>query len=325
MDLLDLPNNPVPQGTTSGEIVTADGVRLRTARWRHVATQRLGTVCLLHGRSESIEKYFEVVTDLRRRGFWVATFDWRGQGGSARSLANGRHGHVEDYADYDRDFEAFMQQVVLPDCPPPYFVLAHSTGALVALRAARARNTSFERMVLCAPLLGIAPRRIPGWGQKIAAALGVALGLSDMRLPGLERYSADVMPYPGNLLTSDPVRYARYAEILKARPDLAVGAPTFGWLHATLKATKAAADPDFGPSIHVPVLILGAGQDQVVSNMAIAKLAQELRAGAYIVVPGARHEIMNERDAIREQFWAAFDAFIPGTRIPTEAAMAIRR
>ena len=32
-----------------------------------------------------------------------------------------------------------------------------------------------------------------------------------------------------------------------------------------------------------------------------------------IVIPGARHEILMERDAIREQFWAAFDAFIPGT------------
>ena len=32
-----------------------------------------------------------------------------------------------------------------------------------------------------------------------------------------------------------------------------------------------------------------------------------------IVIPGARHEILMEREAIREQFWAAFDAFIPGS------------
>lgn len=315
MDLLDIPNNPVPDGAVSGFITTADGVRLRFARWRHVATQRLGTVCVLHGRSESIEKYFEVTADLRRRGFWVASFDWRGQGASSRPLANRRKSHVEDFSEYDADLEAFMQQVVLPDCPPPYFVLAHSTGALIALRAARARSTRFDRMVLCAPLLGIAPRSVPAPILKLIATLGVVFGLSDVRFPGQELFSADVMPFPGNLVTSDPVRYARFAEVLKTEPKLAVGAPTFGWLHAMRRAVAEAADPDFGPSIHVPVLLVAAGQDRVVSTAAVTRLAQELRAGAHVVVPGARHEIMMERDGLRELFWAAFDAFIPGSSI----------
>ena len=35
-----------------------------------------------------IEKYFEVVGELRRRGFAVAVLDWRGQGGSSRLLRN---------------------------------------------------------------------------------------------------------------------------------------------------------------------------------------------------------------------------------------------
>ena len=38
-----------------------------------------------------------------------------------------------------------------------------------------------------------------------------------------------------------------------------------------------------------------------------------LKAGRVIVIPGARHEILMERDVLREQFWAAFDAFVPGT------------
>ena len=38
-----------------------------------------------------------------------------------------------------------------------------------------------------------------------------------------------------------------------------------------------------------------------------------LRAGSHLIVAGSRHEIMMERDAYRSQFWAAFDAFIPGS------------
>ena len=58
--------------------------------------------------------------------------------------------------------------------------------------------------------------------------------------------------------------------------------------------------------------MLAAGDDQVVSSEAIEELAARLRAGAQLVLRGSRHEILQERDAIREQFWAAFDAFVPG-------------
>ena len=102
----------------------------------------------MQGRGETIEKYFETIGELRSRGFAVATFDWRGQGGSERRLRNPRKGHVDNFAEYDRDLEAFMQQVVLPDCPPPYFALAHSTGGLVCLRAAADGAAAFSRMVL---------------------------------------------------------------------------------------------------------------------------------------------------------------------------------
>ena len=103
MELYALDGNPVPEGGVVGTVMTPDGVRLRYARWRALARRSLGTICLLHGRSEAIEKYFETVDDLRRRGFAVATFDWRGQGGSDRHLRNPMKGHVDSFAEYDRD------------------------------------------------------------------------------------------------------------------------------------------------------------------------------------------------------------------------------
>ena len=114
-----------------------------------------GTVCVFTGRSEFIEKYFETVRDLRRRGFAVATMDWRGQGHSSRQLPDPRKGHVESFSDFEIDVETFMQRVVLPDCPPPYFALAHSMGGAVMLRVAHSGKRWFERMVLAAPLIDL--------------------------------------------------------------------------------------------------------------------------------------------------------------------------
>ena len=154
MTLFPTPRNPVPEGAVSGEITTADGVRLRFARFAPQAPLR-GTVALLTGRTEFIEKYFEVVRDLQVRGFCVAVLDWRGQGGSQRLTGNPRKGHVRRFSDYLADLDAFAKQVLLPDCPAPHFGLAHSMAGTILLEAVVAGRRWFDRMVLCAPMLGL--------------------------------------------------------------------------------------------------------------------------------------------------------------------------
>src|SRR6202007_333731 len=98
--------------------------------------------------------------DLRDRGFAVAMIDWRGQGHSSRVLRDPRKGYVRDFADYEVDVEAFVQQVVLPDCPPPYFALAHSMGGAVMLRLAHDAKRLFARGVLSAPMIDLPRRRV---------------------------------------------------------------------------------------------------------------------------------------------------------------------
>src|SRR3954454_7907159 len=158
MTLVSIPANPVPENYVSGTIKTSDGVGLRFARWAP-PPGRKGTVCVFTGRSEQIEKYFETVRDLRDRGFAVAMIDWRGQGHSSRRLSDPRKGYVRSFADYEMDVETFVQQVVLPDCPPPHFALAHSMGGAVLLRVAHAGKRWFDRMVLSAPMIDLPARR----------------------------------------------------------------------------------------------------------------------------------------------------------------------
>lgn len=304
--------NPVPHGAVVGYLTTHDGLRLRFARWKSSVAKRQGTICLLGGRSEYIEKYFETVADLTRRGFSVATFDWRGQGGSDRLLRDRRKGHVNDFAEYDRDLLQFVREVLLPDCPPPYFALAHSMGANVALRAARARDCFFERMVLTAPMVGIA--RLP---MSPSMTLGVAetavyLGLGDSVVPSTGYADLDISKYEGNPLTSDPERFARNREILINAPHLRIGSPTIGWLRAALESMSMMGEETFPPSVTVPALMIAASNDRIVSNGAIEALSLQMRTGVHLTARGSEHEVLQEREGVREQFWAAFEAFIPG-------------
>ena len=114
MKLVSIPANPVPDNAVAGSIKTPDGVTLRYVRFAP-PPGRKGTVVLLQGRAEFIEKYFEAVRELRNRGFAVATIDWRGQGGSERALSDPRKGHIRDFSEYERDVEALMTEIVLPE------------------------------------------------------------------------------------------------------------------------------------------------------------------------------------------------------------------
>src|SRR5256714_4781938 len=182
MTLVPTPANPVPEDVVTGTLKTPDGVSLRFARWAP-PPGRKGTVCLFQGRAEFIEKYFETVRDLRARGFAVATMDWRGQGLSERALRNPRKGYVRSFSQYLLDLEAFINDVVLPDCPPPVFALAHSMGAVVLLRAAYAGHRWFDRMVLLSPMIAL-----PGMRRSILSRVTVRtlrmLGLGGMYVPG---------------------------------------------------------------------------------------------------------------------------------------------
>jgi len=313
MELTAVEGNPVPEGAVVGSVVASDGVTTRFARWRGSGRRPLGTICLLQGLGDAIEKYFEVIGDLRRRGYAIATLDWRGQGASDRRLHDRSKAHVDSFAEYDRDLEAFFQQVVLPDCPPPYFGLAHSLGALIALRAAASGRARFSRMVLCSPLIDFGSgMRPPAPVARRLASIMTAIGFGEMQVPGQERALTANLPFDDNPLTSDAARFARNQNLARALPDLFVGVPTFGWFYAAFRAIGEAADADFAAAAGLPTLLVVGAIDRVASVAATERFVATLRAGGKVVIAGGRHELMMEREPIREQFFAAFDAFIPG-------------
>ncbi len=313
MQLVSIPANPIPAGALTGALRTPDGVALRYARWEP-PPGRKGTVCLFHGRAEFIEKYFECVRELQARGFAVATLDWRGQGLSDRALADTRKGHVRNFDEYAIDLTTFMREVVLPDCPPPHFALGHSMGASVLLRSVWQGQRWFDRTVLSTPMIALPGFHSTRMPRLTARAISLA-GFGAAYVPGGDGTMLSMSPFPGNLLTSDPVRHARVAAILEAEPALGLGSPTIAWANAAYRVIQEFAEPTYPSSIRQPLLLIAAGRDEIVSTPAIENFAIQLRAGSHIIIAGARHELIMEQDRYRAQFWAAFDAFVPGTPV----------
>ncbi len=305
-----LPSNPVPEGAEAGYVDTTDNVRLRHARWPRTAGAPRGTICLVHGRTEFIEKYFETIADLQQRGFSVATFDWRGQGGSARLTSNRALGYVESFEDYVTDLTSFHSRILLPDCPPPYYLVGHSMGGLVALMAAARDRMMFDRILLSAPMLALERQPLSMGGMASLAEAFCFLGLGQLPVGRRQERMPSERTFAGNPLTSDLRRYMRSVDVIVAHPELAIGSPSMRWSAAAMRAMSDAQADAFPLAIKVPVLMLAAARDEVVSTPAIETLGLRMRTGRHLMIPAARHELFMEADGIRGQVLAAVDAFL---------------
>ena len=319
MALTSTPDNPAPQGAIEEYIRTADGVSLRTARW--APPSPIGTVVVLGGRGEFIEKYFEVVGELLARGFAVVAMDWRGQGGSDRPLRNPHKGHVDDFSRFETHLDALVTKVLERECPRPWIGLSHSMGAAVLLGAAGSGRCPFERLVLISPMIAIKGLNHRGGARALVAALD-SLGMGGAFAPGSGGENQWLASFEGNVFTSDERRFTRIAKLVAACPHLRLGGPTIGWTHAAFRHMSRLDSSRFPRTAAPPVLILAAGADRVTDTYAAQRLASRVGIARMVVIEGVRHEILIERDVVRATFWAAFDQFIAGSASkPSHPAM----
>jgi lysophospholipase len=317
VDAVSIPgfSPPAPGGImaefTFDFISASDGWRLRTGVFQP-EKRALALCVLLTGQTEFIEKYFEVIAELNARGYIVATFDWRGQGGSQRALRNPLKAHIGDFAEYDTDLLSFMDQVAAKLSPVPPLVLAHSLGSHLALRALHDHPSLFRAAVLVAPMLGIATRGYPQWLTRSITALQARMGKTRRFAWGMAERDPFRVDFGAQLCTSDAVRFRRTQTVLRAHPQIRLAGPTWGWIAAAYRSMKQTAATGYAEAIKTPVLIAGAGKDRIVLTEATRRFAARLPRARYVEFEGSEHEILMETDAIRMRFWAEFDGFVAG-------------
>jgi len=304
--LTAVPGAPIPPGGGGEWFTGARGARLRAALFSPPGPAR-GSVVLSSGRSEPIEKYFEVIGELLARGFTVLAHEWRGQGLSHRSLPDRLKGHATGFSDFLDDYRALLAAFG-PRLPKPWIALGHSMGGCLTLLALAAGPAEpFAAAVLSAPMLGVKTGDVPLPLARLAARANRALGRGSgwARKPPADPY---VEAFDGNLLTHDRARFARARAQIAANPDLALGPPTWGWLDFAFQATAYLAVPAHLKRIDIPVVIVSAENDFLVSGPAQREAAARLPQGRFVEVPGAYHEILMETDERRAVFWREFDA-----------------
>lgn len=297
---------PVPSNGTAEWFSGAGAVRLRAALFSPPGEPR-GTVVLSGGRTEPIEKYFEVVGELQQRGFVVLVHDWRGQGLSHRLLEDRLKGHAQGFRDFVEDYRALLAHFE-DRLPKPWIAVGHSMGGCLTLLALAHGVGDFKAALLSAPMLGLQTGNRP---KRAARALAWLMGRT--------RASDYILGNPGdphgetfeaNIVTHDPRRYARNRAIFVAEPQLGLNAGTWGWLDFAFSASAWLKRAPGVAAIDIPVLVLAAEQEKLVDNDDQRLITARIPKGRWVEIPGAYHELFQETDDIRAQVWAEFDGLV---------------
>lgn len=287
-----------PEGGYARWATTRDGVRVRVALWPMRGAR--GTILLFPGRTEYVEKYGRAAGEFARRGYALATIDWRGQGLSERLIDDPMTGHVFDFKDYQTDVEALISAVHDAGMPPEIYLVAHSMGGCIGLRALH-NGLGVRAAAFSAPMWGI---RMSTAMRPVAWAVSWAwpkLGYGENYTPGTSAvsYSATA-PFEGNELTTDPDMYAYMQAQTAALPGLALGGPSLHWLYQALSETRHLRGM---PPPALPAIAHIGTAEKIVEVSAVEEVMSKWKAGSLTRIVGAEHEIMMEVRPVRDAFF----------------------
>ncbi len=284
-----------------------DGWPLRRYR---LGEGRRGQLLMLGGRGDMIEKYLEVIDHWAGKGWAVTAFDWRGQGGSGRLTDDPLCGHIDDFAQWVTDLEAFIADW-RAQAEGPCVIVAHSMGGHLLLRALAEGMPPPDAVVAVAPMMGVHTAPLPRWLAVMIARTMCVLGRSNRQAWTQKENSNRQRAMRQKRLTHDPVRYADELWWRDHSRDAALGAPSWRWVVEALRSTFMLERSGKLESIAVPLLILATKADRLVSTPAIRRIAARIPGvRLHVYGPEAAHEILREIDPVRLDALERIDAFL---------------
>jgi lysophospholipase len=258
-----------------------------------------GAIVLLPGRAEPVRKYAEVIVDLTSQGYSVFALDHRGQGESQRLTPNGQVGYVEYFHDYVDDLDSFVRQVVKPAEHPNLFLLGEGMGGGIAVLYLDEHPKVFKAVALVAPLIDLKPG-VPESFSWTWAAGDCSRSDGKSFAPGQSAFDPNAnFNDPDNDLTRSPNRFKVYNAMLRAHPELQVGGMSNRWLCEAEEATSVMQT--LGIYSKIRMLMLQAGHDAVADQDGQDRYCDDAAGCQKSVMPGSRHEILNEVDLTKNK------------------------
>jgi lysophospholipase len=262
-------------------------------------------VVCLPGLSEFGEKYFEIAHECLKKNFALWVIDWVGQGRSDRYFKHSQKRHSDGFGEDVADLHLLISEFIKPAAP--LAMLAHSMGANIGLRYLEQHPRTFSCAGFSAPMWGLKVfEKMPEGVALTIAALANNL-VSTAYAHGEGDWDREQRTVDGeNALSKDPERVRVHTAWCDADAELINGGVTYGWIYQALLSCKILAKPEQLKNAKIPLVIGLAGEDRLVDNKKILRIAHILKDAETLTFPDARHEILMERDEVRGRFLNEF-------------------
>lgn len=250
-----------------------------------------GNVVLVHGFTESAEKFREMSYNFLQMNFNVFVIDNRGHGLSYRKHPeNPETVCVDKFEHYVEDLKRFIEKVVKPAGQGlPLYLYAHSMGGAIGVQFLQTYPGVFTKAVLSAPM--IEPRSAP---------LNVGLTLAIMRLFCLVGKKDDMVfihkgfdperTYERSHDTSK-ARFDYYMAKRKANRNLQTAGASCAWVREAMKVTKKNLNPKRNANIKIPVLLCQPEEDTSVVSEKENVFISQIPNGRLVQFKNCKHEI----------------------------------
>jgi len=286
--------HPGPAPAAAYWAKTSDGVKIRFGVWEQEGAR--GTVLIFPGRTEYIEKYGVTATEFAKRGLSCVAIDWRGQGLADRLLDDPLTGHVERFPDYQKDVATMMRVARSLNLTRPYFLVAHSMGGCIGLRAVM-EGLPVQAVAFTGPM----------WGIHLALHMRVPAHLLSRVMPYFKQghrmplgTTAEpyvlTSPFADNQLTTDEKMYEMMRDQITAHPELKLGGPSYIWLREALAETKHLSER---AAPNLPSITYVGSNERIVDVPRIHARMENWKGSQMRTVEGGEHEVLMERPALR--------------------------
>ncbi|GGX72497.1 hydrolase [Tateyamaria omphalii] len=269
-------------------IVASDHTALRIGVWTDETTQK-GTIFLLPGRADYIEKQGHAISEMHAKGFSVCVLEFRGLGLSDRIATDRRAGHVDQFSDYQLDVQAAISAASELELPQPFYVHGNSMGGCIALRNLMGEHR-FKACAFTSPMWGIKLPKILLMIAPVVTGTARALGFGQRYAPGKNGENETLAwTFEENEITADADMFAHLQHVNRLTHEHWIGGPTIGWLQQALHETKSLASL---PAPDIPCIAFSAELDQLVSRDAIENRMANWNDGRYEMIPAVKHDLL---------------------------------
>lgn len=295
-----------------GFLALNDGKKMRYAVVNPAGPAH-ATVLITPGRREFIEKkYIELGPAFLARGFRLILMEWRGQGLSSRAFEGARHqrDHIDDFTQHMNDLQQFYETIVKPNQIGKLVINGHSMGSHLLVRwLAENPDLPVAGAFITAPMMALAGP-LAHASASLLSWSSSKLGYGEDYAPMQHDYNDDDRAFANNPLTHDPERFALIDRYFTAYPDMVVGGVTWDWLQASIKSMYHAQRRHRLERIKTPILAIVGNEDRVTPPDEIIRFLKMMPQAETILIPGSRHDVMNEIDPCRDEAWRQVDGFL---------------